>query len=90
MILAVRGGARGHMEQHKNRENIWDAPSCILFSSPLQLVFNNLLLVCGFLVFFSVKSPMNVCSLLPTATCGQELGYLNYIGICIKDHLCLF
>lgn len=40
------------MEQHKNRENICDAPSCILFSSPLQLVFNNLLLVCGFLFFF--------------------------------------
>lgn len=40
------------MEQHKNRENTCDASSCILFSSPLQLVFNNLLLVYGFLFFF--------------------------------------
>lgn len=77
------------MEQQKNRENICDALSCFLFSSPLQLVFNKLLLICG-AFFFSIKSSMNVYILLPTATYGQELGCFNYIHICIEDHLCLF
>lgn len=55
------------MKQHKNRENVSDALSCVLFSSPLlcfgcgffclQLVFNNLLLGCGFVFLFLVSLP---------------------------------
>lgn len=51
-LSLLLGEEQGACEQHKNRKNLCDAPSCILFSSPLQFVFNNLLLVCGFVLFF--------------------------------------
>lgn len=48
LLLGEEQGACGTT---KHRENVRDALSCILFSSPLQLIFNNLLLVCGAFFF---------------------------------------
>lgn len=52
VILALKGGARGLWNNIRTGQTYVMPPSSILFSSLLQLVFNNLLLVCGFLFFF--------------------------------------
>lgn len=73
IILAFKGGLRYILEQYKKRANMYVMPLfCILFSRHLQLVINNPLLVCGFFPP-SVKSSLNPCKLLPTASCGQEV-----------------
>lgn len=51
VTLALRGGARGLCNNIRTRQTFVMPLSTILLSSPLQLVFNNLLLVCGFLFF---------------------------------------
>lgn len=75
VIVGLKGGASGLWNNIGTGQTSVMPPSNILFSSPLQLVFNNLLLGLGF-YFSSVKSPMNPCNLLPTASCGQEFGCL--------------
>lgn len=61
------------MEQYKKRVNMYMMPLfCILLSRRLELVINDPLGLC---VFSSpcVKSPLDPCKLLPTASRGQEL-----------------
>lgn len=89
VILAVRGGARGIWNNTRTGKTYVMPPLVFCFPALCSLY---LIIFCWFVgfYFFSIKSPMNVCNLLPTATYGQELGCLNYIGVCIKDHLCLF
>ena len=52
VILALKEEPRSHWNNLRTGQEYLMPPSRILFSSPLQLVFNSLLLVCGFLFFF--------------------------------------
>lgn len=51
VILVLKGGAGGLWNNIRRRQISVMSPSSILVFSLLQLVFNNLPLVCGFLFF---------------------------------------
>lgn len=86
VILALKGGARGLWNNIRTGQT-YVMPTSILFSSPLQLVFN----FCWFVGFYfaSIKSPMNPCNLLPMVSCGQELGCLAILFL-LNSLLVLF